>query len=1484
MWLEFSATQVPQACFEYVYVSSFLLPALSPSRQKQFLSDLLHWLLTQFYQSPLQFYQFSSKLKPRLTSFYTMKNQIRPLCSLALFWLVGTLSVQATPPVWLPKVMRPGISAFTCTSSGIPATAGTEHVLMFADLRDPVGSPETPIGAGATEWVLTNPRMKADPSWSVAALGEVFGVDVGTGATSDVYLSAMGPKPGNWGGSPWANRNYNTAAGNTGTGGEIFRINGNTYATTLIAALPNHKAFFSDGGSSGLINGNSFVGLGNLSYCEKFNKLYVTNLDDGKIYVVSLATGSFGNVVCTFDHGAQMASPIVDAPTLLYTQRYRMVWGIEYHPQANRLFYALRNGLGLDEVWSLALDASGCPAGAPCLEVTSPVAYGSLADGVYSSVPIDIQFSPDGTRMLVIQCSTVWRPGTVTGVTPAGSFPTNQSFPMRYAHTSRPVEYTRCNPTTTCGGWSLKGTYVSGQGYGGATNCISGDYGYGDLFSTAACDSVVLMSDNIRAFVPSYKYGLQVSPLGDYSRSNLARNFDIPLTAPSGIPGTKIQFNDVDILHVDACMSVCIVPGSVQCPVPANGSGTLQIQITNLTSFPITAVNLTDCGTMPLPSGAVGITPLPIALPGGILNPGATSSPITVTLPNLPPVSSQVCFCVQLIGEGLDGPCEQMVCATFPCAPPCATFTTKDVQCTPGGGYTFSLCVTNGQTIPFSNISFSPSYPLPAGYSTGVPAGPVTLSNPIPNGSMTCIPLGFPTLPATGGPFCFEVTLLGANTFGQVNCRETVTLELPPCEPNCATITTNQVICPTVEGGAYSVTLNIQNLSATQPISQLSFGPCPAYQLPTGAVSVTPANGYVTLASPIPPGGSSQVTISMPGLPCTGVNACFCVTLYTPSSSPLGDTEGFSEICTQMVCVPLPPCTCPPCMTVTATNLRCPTIIGGSYLVDLTLTNSSGTNAANYGLIPSSGSIPVGYTPIQPAPTSVQPLVLNNGSTSLPITVSLPVAPNVGGNYCFDVVLLGANQSTLCKKQVCVILPRCLCANVSVASVNCVNGANQVVLNVANNTQLFGTSYNFTAATFSPSAGFSTATLSPNPILPGTSGTVTFSYSGPAGLKCVNLTLSNASGTRCCTTQVCFDSLSCVSTPVGLCILKDLYPCNSTSTLVTFYINNNTTSPRSFIWSMAPASVPGCTSTLGPAAFTPSSGTTSTIAPGSSVGVTVAVNTTGITPGSCAGFQVCYRPVTRFGIIGTPVCCTSKISCPRMSDPWIEMGSARTLVAPGSIIAIPVTISNTGTEPMVQSLVFTDDSGLLTFHRSRPTDIREPNAEAADTLISNDSPLTISLYEGQTETITIFAQYSDSRIKIGIGTIGVELTPFKAPLDRISTGTIIFGPRVTTTAPSLNKALTDIGMATVDERQAFRCTFRGQPGIGYQILGSTDLVNRYIVAPSIPGSIVEPDGTFYVTDTLSTLSILTLPELKAEFYQFTPTSAVGTAVPVSGGR
>ena len=1432
-------------------------------------------------------------------------------------------AARANPPLPLwNQTMRPGIAAMTCTSSGQQTPAGlAEHVVALIDLRDAVGCGATPIITRSSDWLMPPSRMFWDPGWSVANLGEVFGVDVGTGPTSDIYVSALGPKPCDWGNSYWANRSYATAANDTGTGGEVWCLDGTTYTRQLIACLPNHRGFFS-GASTGVgctINGNSFVGLGNLSYCQPYQTLYVTNLDDGKIYVVSVASLNCGAVLCTFDHGAQPSVNLPDNPQQLYTQRHRMVFGIEYHPQSNRLFYALRNALNQDEVWSIALDATGCPTGAPCLELTNGP-FPPLTNGAPSNLPSDIQFSPDGRRLLVIHQSVTFFPVTVTNITPPGTYAPSQDICMRYAHHSLPWEFYR--PTAaTCGGWALQGAYSTGLFYS-QQNAVAGDYGYGGMLATPALDSVVTVAEVIRAATPgpiSYKFGLQIHPVGDYSRSNTAMNFDAPLLASTGSAATKIQLNDLDVLHQPPCMSVAVVPGSVQCPPTPGGNATVQIQVTNLLPYPVFGLSLTDCSPQPLPPGAVGITPVPVALPGGILNPGATTPPLTISLPGLPPSGGTVCFCVRLLDESPEGvQCEEMVCVNFPCVPPCMSLAAQNVRCDPAGGYTLDLCLTNLSPTPITTVSFSPCAPVPPGAATGVPAvNPVTLVNPLPNGATVCLPLSFPALPPAGGLFCFNVSAGGDPAGGASHpCTDKICVTLPPCSPPCAEVTATEIKCPTAAGGDYTLTLTIKNLTAA-PVGFVNIGQCPPGSIPPGAVSVLPAPaGYLPLIPPLAPGATTSLPLSLPGLPCTGVRACFCLSLLGASGSGSGGGDDPEEppaiLCQETVCVDLPACDCPPCMSVATGNIRCPDAPTGPYLLGLQITNLSGATAGYYGLTPCPPA--PGAVTLQPGPAGVVPLPgpLTTGSTTPTLTVTLP-APLTGGPVCFCVVLLAPDQQTiLCRQRVCVTLPRCACAEAAITEVTCLpGGQTQLVVSVTNNTHLYASPHAFALATVSPATGFTPAVAgpTPGPIAPGSSGTIILTYSGPPGPKCVTLVMSNTARTRCCPVQVCFDNPECEpQPPAGTCALRDTYFCENGTASVTFYLTNNTGSPAAFAWSLAPATVPGCTSSLPPAAFTPASGTTPTLAPFSTAGVTVSVNAGTVAAGTCAGFQVCFVPASNPA--AAPVCCLAKIRCPRLADPCVFIGDPLTLASRGRVIGLPVVIKNPTDAVIDTSLVFTDDTGALEFFSAPPTaDTGTPAAGPGEVIpwnpyadrgtgeITEDRPLRVTLAPGQTQELTVVAKVTGAyRAAHPVGTIIVRPPCVLNPEGGDhGTGRILFGPPVADDGapppPPIDQAMGVPRLTTIAGRPARTVSFHPTPGLPYILEGTTELpfgnpAATYRIPPHGPGVLIEPDGSFLLPAGPTDLSILELPALSRELYRFAPAPAggAGTMPPVSGGR
>lgn len=1425
------------------------------------------------------------------------------LFSALLFFMGNCL---ATPtPVWTGNPMRPGIAALTCTSSGDQTATGlNEHVLAFLDVRDPSGCGATSL-PGA--WTLTPARMfwPSNNAWSVANLGEVFGVDVGVGNASHVYVAAAGPKPCNWGGSNiWNNRPYNTSALNAGGGGEVWRIDGTTHVPFLLASLPNHRGYFQGaplgGGAFTCVNGNSFVGLGQVSVNTKpgVNKVYVSNMDDGKIY--TLTDGIFNATYpCPpFDHGATKpiayGSTLADDPLSLYTQKSRLVFGLEYHPQLNRLFYALRNALNQDEVWSIGLDAVGCPTGQQCLEFVSPSWTGPAVGNfpgasVAPSLPGDIQFSDDGCRMLVTQLSIRYEVINATSITPAFAGPIPQLSPMHYAHSSVGYEARinnnpPCNPSFTR--WTYIDRYLVGaNNYSPYCNSVAGDYGYSSIFNSQAVDSVVLVADVIRPLFPTYNFGLQIQPIGDFTRTNLLANFDVPLLSGNpSVQATKIQLNDVDILHKDSCMKV--VTSAVSCPVGAGGQHKVTINITNTSSMPYWGIALSNCAPSPVMPGATPITPVFQTPPninlGNPLNPGSSTGPLVVCLPGIPPAGGMFCFCVNMLSE-VEGPplCQQMVCITAPeCIPPCANIEAQNVACDHAmGNFVFSLCVSNLQPQPITSIKFAPC--PGSGGGGGAPGpmptpNPFVLPNPLPNGATAYYPFTLPAPFTNGGQYCFEVTLCGGapnDPHPIILCKKKVCLELPPCDPYCMELTPLNVTCPTVTGGAYTLNLQIKNLTAT-PATQVVFSMC-SPPLP-GCTPVLPSPSSITLGSPLLPNATTIVPVSLPGLPCTGLKACFCVTLFNQEPPSPTNPEGpIIVLCKGSVCVQLPVCPCPPCMKLTAGTVLCPTVAGSPYTFTFTIQNLQATPMALFGV--SQCAVPAGSSPVQPTPAGPSvipggPLALN--ATSQPITVSLPV-PLTGGSYCFCVTTLAADQQTvLCSERICVNLPSCRCGEISHVDAVCNpgTGLTQVTFTITNFTNLYASPYNFDLATFTPSLGYSSITLTPNPIVPGATGTVTATYVGPPGNTCATIVMSNANRTRCCTLKACFNNPECLPVPThpDSCTMPPEFICEGGVANLLVYINNNSVLPRGYNWTISPATFPGCTGNLPPGAFSPSSGTTATIGAFSSVGVNCTVNTASLLPGQCAGFQLCFTP--RGAAPGTPpICCKGKIVCPRPVDPCIGIGNPTTVIAPGKTIGIPIIIKNPTTVVLEASLVPSDMDGLLTFSRSGSV-ARTSDGEDNPDIITDEAPYTISLMPNEVYETMFYASYVANIPKTGPGIIVIGPPCIGRNVDDhyYHGRHLIYGPSVTSTDVPIKESLGDISPLIAPGHMGMTMPFKAQQGLVYHIRACQALdfspLAAYLLTPVGGSLVVEADGSFYSPTGECDLGILRATLIPREFY------------------
>lgn len=298
---------------------------------------------------------------------------------------------------------QPGVAAVTCFS-GLMANGQVANpngfVFAIMDLRDPAGNGAP---AAPANWLTPATTAYHDPTWIASVMGEVFGVDFGEGANPDIFVGANS--------LPYVRGNvlgYSPGAG--GNGGDVYRINGTTGAVTRIASLPNHT--YTGTIPTGPVS--YFVGLGQVSWNDDNDVLYVSNLDDGKIYVL---TGT-GTQLGTFDHGASLAVPINDDPNLLQTQLSRMVFGLEWNTFENRLYYALRNGSGANEVWSVGVNGDGTINGASKnLEYTDASPHG---------LPSDIQFSTDGSRMLIAEMS-LFQPSLTVATSVQGAFRSERS-------------------------------------------------------------------------------------------------------------------------------------------------------------------------------------------------------------------------------------------------------------------------------------------------------------------------------------------------------------------------------------------------------------------------------------------------------------------------------------------------------------------------------------------------------------------------------------------------------------------------------------------------------------------------------------------------------------------------------------------------------------------------------------------------------------------------------------------------------------------------------------------------------------------------------------------------------------------------------------------------------------------------------------------------------------------------------------------------
>lgn len=416
-----------------------------------------------------------------------------------------------------------GWAAATCWSSG----TGAGYVCGVMDVRNheqaPVGNnwgPPYVTGGGAIPpplVVAPKPTMyhgTGANQWNRNNLGEVFGLAVDP--SGNIYTSAF---------SMYYSENY----GPTGVP-SIYKLNPYTSAITNLGSLPQ---------SPDPAYANQMPGYGNVCYNFKNHLVYVSNLEDGKIYVLDANTGA--QTGTAFDHafpdnGAAGFAPLGER-----------IFGVGYNHVENRVYYGVWNldmttgpiaGV-YNEIWSIGLNQNGTFSGPATYEFALPY----LATAAYSNPPADISFDATGTKMLVAE-KTI------------GPNRFNNSKLGAEAHRARNLEYYAGSlpPFST--------TYVAqNPNKYQSTNATGGnDYAYADS-ALMVCDSFVVMMEDALFNVtssPVYRlYGVRgVSNTGGNKFQSWMVDLDEELS-----DWDKNELGDVEIFR-NLC---CVVPQVDSC-------------------------------------------------------------------------------------------------------------------------------------------------------------------------------------------------------------------------------------------------------------------------------------------------------------------------------------------------------------------------------------------------------------------------------------------------------------------------------------------------------------------------------------------------------------------------------------------------------------------------------------------------------------------------------------------------------------------------------------------------------------------------------------------------------------------------------------------------------------------------------------------------------------------------------------------------------
>lgn len=380
------------------------------------------------------------------------------------------------------------------------ANVATIYKTTFNDSA-PVGSDwnNPALGTGQVGTIAT-------PNWNVATIGQVFGIALDN--SNNIYLAATDIYAYDSGGTttygPGGSAGiYKTDVSNPGTTTTLVTtLTSNAWNYALTNKIPN----------SGAGNGNS---IGNIAFDKTNNQLFVTNLEDGRIYRLDATTGDVKSVFDPFT---------LDAPSNGMVAVGERIWGVGVLTQGGTTkVYFARTEATLNSIWSIKLNAAGEFTATPQagqLNVFNDSASSSNQEirdvGGTQNKITDIEFSCSGKMLLAER---------------------------GHPHDSKVSEYKKVGATWTLTNPFYSGTYASGNNSAGGV-----DYGGRETSGAFIKDDIVWASQN--AGIPAnntyWSYGVQgISSSGNTATTNGAT--DLFIDANQGGANNKGGIGDVDV-------------------------------------------------------------------------------------------------------------------------------------------------------------------------------------------------------------------------------------------------------------------------------------------------------------------------------------------------------------------------------------------------------------------------------------------------------------------------------------------------------------------------------------------------------------------------------------------------------------------------------------------------------------------------------------------------------------------------------------------------------------------------------------------------------------------------------------------------------------------------------------------------------------------------------------------------------------------------